>query len=173
MAEKKHAGLATDAVKKLIGDLEYAREEYDKNPRWGTRLALLAAVFFVQRVEDRETRVGLPLADLLCALVDVDSGVSNKLLDRQPRTKGADRIGLTTASTLTRAAAQVSLVVKGYGVRPGDAIDMVARQYGLDKARLREFLKNIRRGRAPKHAQERYWAILQGVLPRLKERLDR
>ena len=35
MAEKKHAGLAPDAVKKLIGDLEHAREEYDKNPRWG------------------------------------------------------------------------------------------------------------------------------------------
>jgi hypothetical protein len=174
MAEKKPAGLAPDAVKNLIADLEQAQKEYDKDPRRGTRLALLAVFFFVQRLEDRENiLVGMPLADLLCALVDVDSGISNKLLDRLPRTKGADRMGVTTAATLTSAAAQVSLMVKGFGVPPGAAIDKVARDLGLDKAKLREFLKNIRRGRAPKQAQQFYWAILQGVLPRLKERLDR
>jgi hypothetical protein len=172
MAEKKHAGLAPDAVKNLIADLEQAQKKYDKDPRWGTRLALLAVFFFVQRLEDRENSLlGMPLADLLCALLDVDSGVSNKLLDRLPRTKGADRMGLATASRLALAAAQVSLMVKGYGAPPGAAIDKVARDYGLDKAKLREFLKNIRRGRAPKRAQEHYWAILRGVLPRLKERV--
>jgi hypothetical protein len=45
MAEKKPAGLAPDAVKNLIADLEQAQKEYDKDPRRGTRLALLAVFF--------------------------------------------------------------------------------------------------------------------------------
>jgi hypothetical protein len=166
--------LAPDAVKNLIADLEQAQKEYDKDLRRGTRLALIAVLLFVQRLEDREhSLLGMPLADLLCALLDVDSGVSNKILDRLPRTKGADRMEHRTATELATAAARVSLLVKGYEAQPSAAIDKIARDYRLDKAKLREFLKNIRRGRAPKRAQEHYWAILRGVLPRLKERLER
>jgi hypothetical protein len=43
------------ALKCLIAHLEQARDEYNKDPRRGTRLALLAVILFVQHdLEDTE-----------------------------------------------------------------------------------------------------------------------
>jgi hypothetical protein len=156
------------ARERLIDDLQTSLGVYDEKPRHGVRLALLSVIRFLQDELEDTSGLPLPLCALLAALSDADNGVSNELIDRMPRQKGRTSMQLAKSGILVLAASRVTLMVSGFGARPAVAIEMVAKDLDLDKDRLREFLKNIRRGRASSDAQNFYWDIIRGVLPRLK-----
>ena len=126
----------------LLGELEAARKLYDQNSQKGSAGALAALVKYLQ-VSGVEARLTVPLANLLCALLDADKWIANPHLAVAKRQNSDLRIKLEDRILWGVAAATVTLLNKA-GMKVNEALSKVARIIGSsDTKTLQNYRKRI------------------------------
>ncbi|TPM33890.1 hypothetical protein FJ955_03925 [Mesorhizobium sp. B2-2-2] len=150
----------SDPLATLLSDLESARarkpsDDIENLPR----AVVLEAVDAVHRyllnigVEDR---LRAPLLHLIGAMQDLEQGRKNPMLAPGPYTETGQVSRQLDVAEYAMAAAAVTIMAQQPGVSTEKALSDIARAIGTETKVLREFRKNIGKGRANKDAIREY-----------------
>lgn len=103
-----------------------------------------------------ETELTAPLSNLYFALLDTSEGRSNPLLERSAMETGASKKLVMDTLQWSMAAAAVTVLKEEAKWGLTTALAHVARRMRFDTEQLKEYRKNIMKGRSPEGARTNY-----------------
>lgn len=157
----------TASFKQLVCDLEAARRiteaAQDVQSRRDRLADVNASLVRFLRREGVPTYLYQPLLSLNAALIDVEEGRNNPLLQPEKMEAGAEKKLRIEAQQLGTAAALVDILKDELRLSGAEAHKQAAKAAGTDLPTLRTFRSNVRKGRAPASAIEAYSQIKQSL----------
>jgi hypothetical protein len=165
--EQLQRDLAQAQDELVLAHLELAQREFSRaprrdvdedNPKRAGAKAALGAILDYLRAKGHFVLYP-PLVALLGALDDADAGRRNPLIT-PANYRGGSKMRALDAINMANAAAAAT-ILKDAGWPLDKALKEAAKVLGKDHKRLREFRKNLLKGRAPELSKEEYHRSLQ------------
>ncbi|RWN11467.1 hypothetical protein [Mesorhizobium sp.] len=145
-----------DRFAALISDLESARSrrasDEIENPPRSVAIEALDAVHRYLRDIGVEDHLRAPLMHLLGAMQDLEQGRTNPILAPGPYSPTKQHTRQLDTAEFVMASYAVTLMSEQPGVSTDRALDEMSAVIGTDKNTLREFRKNLGKGRATEAA---------------------
>ncbi|ESZ31252.1 hypothetical protein [Mesorhizobium sp. L2C067A000] len=149
----------SDPLATLISDLEAARaikaDDVENLPRATVVHAVDAAHRYLASI-GIEDRLRAPLLHLLGALQDLEQGRTNPILAAGPYTPTKQHTRQIDTAEFVMASYAVTIMSEQPNVSTDKALEEMAAVIGTEKKTLREFRKNISKGRATDEAKREY-----------------
>lgn len=151
--------MTEELKRRLRAALSREADDEDTPERSKVRKAL-SAVMDHLRDCDIDLELRAPLMHLYAALEDVSEGRTNPLLEPAQMRVGTSKKKTLDALQWSMASAAVTILINEEKNDLATAVKHVARAIGLDPEQLKEFRKNVMKGRSPESARNNYDSFL-------------
>ncbi|MDW9356242.1 hypothetical protein GOA97_19405 [Sinorhizobium meliloti] len=147
--------MAEDLKRRLRAALKHEEDDYDMPERSQVRKSL-SAVLDHLRVCGLDLELRAPLIHLYSALEDISEGRTNPLLEPAKMETGTSKKKTFDTLQWSMAAAAVTILMNEEKCDLTTAIKHVARPMGLETEQLKEFRKNVMKGKTSESARSNY-----------------